>query len=495
MPVNRNRPSPGVAPLRDGMRIIYLLGLIAGIYLAWFAAQSIFDAAHIPIDLTAASGVGQIINYAIVLICAYLFTTLVWRQSVIGFFVIYFQNWRKTLKGFLFCAGLSVTVAFAWYMFVFAAGGARWSSVAWALIDTHAVGKLFLTCLVGIVIAATEEILFRSLAFKYLLNAATTAAIVRAIFLSSIIFALSHRFDNPLAWLDLKETGLLIGLVLLGCLLALVYYLTNSIACAIGTHSGLIWIAMVKKTQIIQVAHSGWDITNSFDPRTGPAAWILFILLSVLFWSLRRWMRKTFAIEDLDLVAAATNSLPPKIETTARPGDDHLAMRHDWLVAILGGVACIASFFAIQKLIEHKIARDAKNFPSEVNQFKAAMSRSASVDAAARATGFQIGDHIRIVYRELTRAANGQVEIGGDAVDLPGDGLPLTILVFAGNKTVFQVQTDGAREDFARRFVATDAAARNVRFSGAFSCTAGEPLAGVVMTPAKTYLLSSFACP
>src|ERR1700688_2157043 len=87
MPVNRNRLSPCVATLSDFMRIIYLLCLILGIYLAWFAAQSIFDAAGIPIDLKAASGAGQIINYAIVLGAAYLFTTLVWRQSVIGFFL------------------------------------------------------------------------------------------------------------------------------------------------------------------------------------------------------------------------------------------------------------------------------------------------------------------------------------------------------------------------------------------------------------------------
>jgi len=73
----------------------------------------------------AASGAGQIINYAIVLICAYLFVTLVWRQSVTGFIVLYFQNWRKARSGFWVCAGLAVIVGLLWYMFVFAAGGAR----------------------------------------------------------------------------------------------------------------------------------------------------------------------------------------------------------------------------------------------------------------------------------------------------------------------------------------------------------------------------------
>jgi len=242
----------------------------------------------------AASGAGQIINYAIVLICAYLFVTLVWRQSVTGFIVLYFQNWRKARSGFWVCAGLALIVGLLWYMFVFAAGGARWSSAAWAQTDTHALLKLFFTSLIAIILATTEEILFRSIAFKYLLTSTTTWAVVRAMVLSSIIFALAHRFDDPLSWLELRFVGLLIGLFLLGCLLALVYYVTNSLAYSIGAHSGLIWIALAKKTQIIQVAPSGWDISNSFDPRTGPAAWILFILLTILFWSLRHWLRKTF---------------------------------------------------------------------------------------------------------------------------------------------------------------------------------------------------------
>jgi hypothetical protein len=81
------------------------------------------------------------------------------------------------------------------------------------------------------------------------------------------------------------------------------------------------------------------------------------------------------------------------------------------------------------------------------------------------------------------------------AADMPGDGSPLVILVLAGNKTIFQGQTEGAREDFARGFMLTDAAARNVRFSGAFLCKAAEPLLGVVTSPAKTYASFPISCP
>ena len=477
------------------MRIIYLLGLILGIYLAWFAAQSIFDATAIPIDLKAASGVGQFINYLIVLSCAYLFTTLVWRQSVIGFFFLYFQNWRKGLNGFLFCAGLTVTVAFLWYMFVFGVGGARWSSAAWAQTDTHVLAKLFSTCLVGIAVAITEEILFRSLAFKYLLGSTATWTVIRAMVVSAIIFALVHRFDDPMSWLQIKWAGLLIGLFLLGCLLALVYYLTNSLACSIGAHSGLIWIAMAKKTQLIQVAHSGWDITNSFDPRTGPAAWLLFIFLAVQFWSLRHWMRKNFAIENPDLVATATNSPQIKIDSGPRPHDRHSVTRRDWLVTILGGVACVASFLAIQQLIEQKISRDAENFHRVLNEIKTTVARGTSLEAATSAAGYQVGDYIRYSFKEMIRLTNGQVEFAGAAANLPGDESPLVIFILAGHKTIFQVQTAGAQEDFARKFMLTDAAARNVKFSGTFSCVAKEPLLGVVVTNTRTYLPFSSPCP
>jgi len=184
-----------------------------------------------------------------------------------------------------------------------------------------------------------------------------------------------------------------------------------------------------------------------------------------------------------------------EIDVSARPAVDHSVMRRDWLVAILGGVACLASFIAMQKLIEHKMSRDGETFHAAVDEFKTAVSHGASVATAARAAGFQPADYLRYGLERLTRHANGQVEIIGLAADMPGDGSPLVILVLAGNKTIFQGQTEGAREDFARGFMLTDAAARNVRFSGAFLCQAAEPLLGVVTSPAKTYASFPISCP
>jgi hypothetical protein len=155
----------------------------------------------------------------------------------------------------------------------------------------------------------------------------------------------------------------------------------------------------------------------------------------------------------------------------------------------------MVGFIAIQNSIEHKMARDAEIFPAAVNEFKTALSRGASVAAAATAAGLQPADYLRYGLEKLTRLANDQVEITGLAADMPGDGRPLLILVLAGDKTILQAETAGTRANFARGFMLTDAAARHVIFNGALSCTAGEPLLGVVTSRTMTYASFPFRCP
>ena len=130
-----------------------------------------------------------------------------------------------------------------------------------------------------------------------------------------------------------------------------------------------------------------------------------------------------------------------------------------------------------------------------MNEFKSALSRGASLAAAASAAGLQPADYLRYGIERLTRLPNGQVEIAGVAADMPGDGRPLLILVLAGGKTVFQGETAGARADVARMFDLTDAAARQVIFKGTMACTAGEPLLGVVASRTRTYASFPFHCP
>ena len=302
----------GLEPARhsDGARILYLVGCIAAIYGAYLSAQWAVTTADIPIDLTAGSGVGEVLFLVIILVCCYLFTGYVWGQSVSGFFLAYVRAWRKTLRGFAACAGLTFVIALAWFAFIFAIGGAQWSSAAWAEVDWNTLRVVLRRSLVAIVLASTEELVFRGIAFKYLIGAGGRVAVVRAIVVSSVIFSLSHHFQDPEYWLDVGAIGLFIGLFLIGVLLCLVYYVTNSLACAIGVHSGLIWFAVLKKTEVLQLIPSGWTVSNAFDPRAQPATWLLFILLSVVIFGLRHRLHGAFAVESLDPSAPwATRSL------------------------------------------------------------------------------------------------------------------------------------------------------------------------------------------
>jgi membrane protease YdiL (CAAX protease family) len=470
----------------DGLRILYLLGCIASVYAAYWAAQWAVTGAGIPIDLSAGSGIGEVLFLVIVLICAYLFTRLVWRQSVFGFFLGYLRAWRKTLGGFALCAALTFAVALLWFVLVFEVGGARWSSAAWAQIDGHTIMVALRRGLVAIVLASTEEIVFRGIGFKYLIGAGGKVAVLRAAILSSLIFALSHHFQDPQFWLDIGALGLFIGLFLIGILLALVYWTANSLACAIGVHSGLIWIAVLRKTEIVQLAPSGWPVSNAFDPRAQPSVWLLFILLVVMFWGLRHQMHRVFAIESIDPAApAAKRSRPPQPFA-----------RREALFAIGGIAACIAALVAVQAQIDWSHRKNAiAEYRANVAAFADAVGPDGDVDAAAGRVKFRPASDIRVALTEFKRLADGRVEIGGWAGSLKSDGTPLILFVLAGRTTVLKVETEGPDLNAAQTLELTDAGASNIKFVGAFDCQAGEPIRIVVTTNQRTYLTQFRTCP
>src|SRR5579862_1591454 len=470
----------------NGAGVLYLLGCIASVYAAYWAAQWAVTSLGIPIDLSAGSGIGQVLFLVIVLICAYLFTRLVWRQSVAGFFLGYLRAWRKTLGGLALCALLTFAIALLWFLLVFGAGGARWSSAAWAQVDGHTLVVVLRRALVAIVLASTEEIVFLGIGFKYLIGAGGKVAVLRAAVLSSLIFALSHHFQDPQFWLDIGAFGLLVGLFLIGILLAFVYWATNSLGCAIGVHSGLIWIAVLRKTEILQLAPSGWPVSNAFDPRAQPAVWLLFILLTVVFWGLRRPLHRAFAVESIDPAEpAATRDRPPR----------RSARREAFFT--IGGVAlCIASLFAVQIHIDRTRRENAiAEYRADVVAFKDALARDGDVDAAARRAKFRPASDIRVALTEFKRLADDRVEIGGWAGSLKGDGTPLTLLVLAGHMSVLQVETEGTDLNAARTLELTDTGASNIKFTGTFACQIGEPIRIVVATNQRTYLTQFRTCP
>ena len=469
----------------DGLRLHYLLGCIASVYAAYWAAQWAISGAGIPIDLSAGSGIGEVLFLVIVLICAYLFTRLVWRNRCSDFSsAICGRGGRRSAA--LRCAALTFAVALLWFVLVFEVGGARWSSAAWAQVDGHTIMVLLRRGLVAIVLASTEEIVFRGIGFKYLIGTGGKVAVLRAAILSSLIFALSHHFQDPQFWLDIGALGLFIGLFLIGILLALVYWTTNSLACAIGVHSGLISIAVLRKTEIVQLAPSGWPVSNAFDPRAQPSVWLLFIVLAVVFWGLRHQMHRVFAIESIDPAApAAKRSRPPQ------PFGRRAA-----LFAIGGIAACIAARVAVQAQIDWSQRKNAiAEYRANAAAFADAVGPDGDVDTAAGRVKFRPASDIRVALTEFKRLADGRVEIGGRAGSLKSDGTPLILFVLAGRTTVLKVETEGPDLNAAQTLELTDAGASNIKFVGAFDCQAGEPIRIVVTTNQRTYLTQFRTCP
>jgi hypothetical protein len=109
------------------------------------------------------------------------------------------------------------------------------------------------------------------------------------------------------------------------------------------------------------------------------------------------------------------------------------------------------------------------------------------LSAAAKAAGLQPSDKVSGYVDKASRLNNDQVKINGWAVDVAGQGKPITILVFADGKNVLLMQTKGARSDVANSLKLADAAATNVAFEGSLSCRTGQALFVVAVTESNSY--------
>jgi len=134
----------------------------------------------------------------------------------------------------------------------------------------------------AILVAAVEELIFRGVLFNYLLYGTSRWRVARATLMSSVIFALAHNLGDPLAWFTMAKAPLLLGLTLLGVLLAIAYFNTGSLACSAGIHAGLAWIGLLNgRTHLDGLLRGNWLMGASKDLRTAPVVWALFIVLMV----------------------------------------------------------------------------------------------------------------------------------------------------------------------------------------------------------------------
>jgi hypothetical protein len=153
------------------------------------------------------------------------------------------------------------------------------------------------------VLASTEEIIFRGIGFKYLIGAGGKAAVLRATVLSSLIFALSHHFQDLQFWLNI------------GAFWVVRRFIPDRDSAGTRLLDDQLTRLHDRRAQRVDL---DCDVEKNRDRSTRavglageqrvrlarqPSVWLLFILLVVVFWRLRHQMPGVFAIESIDPAA------------------------------------------------------------------------------------------------------------------------------------------------------------------------------------------------
>jgi len=280
-------------------KYLYTSVLLFTMFVIGFACQKTAQLLHLPLDLEANKGAGQILLYVIVIGCILWFTKNIWKHDVRASMALYMANRKRILRGFGICAGISLALQVPIYALLFRAGILHISDYARHKNLGVLIFNIVISQIVMVVLATSEEGIFRAFLFSYLRGDTGKRNIVFAVIVSSIVFALSHEFHTLNHWLEPAYYGKLFGLLLLGILLAVTYQSTRSLACSIGVHTSLLWLDEVRRQTMDLHQPYWWTGTNN-DLRTAPFVWLIFLILTVGF-------------------ALAGNRLRPRVEIERDP--------------------------------------------------------------------------------------------------------------------------------------------------------------------------------
>src|SRR5690606_5300440 len=114
------------------------------------------------------------------------------------------------------------------YVIVGMLGGVQVSQEAVAQLTWKILERTIIAMFIVVILATTEELIFRVFLMRYLRWSAAPAVTIGAVLFSSLVFATSHNLTDPLAWLSPSEHPLFIGLFLLGILLCTAYIASGS---------------------------------------------------------------------------------------------------------------------------------------------------------------------------------------------------------------------------------------------------------------------------
>lgn len=289
------------------MRYRNMLLFLLGLGVVAVAVEAILHALHAPFSLTDRKGPGQIILFAIGIIPSLWFSRAVAGVSFIDFVRGYRRDWRRMARGFLSMFLLAAGAMLVVYIFLTAIGTTRWSQTAWNDLTPEIWGRTAIALLVVLVLATTEEMIFRAFILRYFRWSSAPSVTIAAIIASALIFSLSHLIALQQSSRD-DFAPLLFGLFLLGALLGTVYVVTGSIACSIGIHAGLLGFKVfLRRTELIDYAPGGLT-GGSSDLRTGPGIWLVMVLTIIAFIYWRKWLRQKFWIEAVVFDERATDN-------------------------------------------------------------------------------------------------------------------------------------------------------------------------------------------
>jgi hypothetical protein len=170
-----------------------------------------------------------------------------------------------------------------------------------------------------------------------------------------------------------------------------------------------------------------------------------------------------------------------------------------WSTIVAAAASLVASFFITLWLTEpdtiNSANAGAKLDPVERLR-RSQVYNNASLASAARAANLVPLEDVRGNIDEIRRLPEGQVRIVGWAVNLSGDGSPLTLVAFTGGRGTLLGKTDGPREDVTKALGLSATAAKHVKIETLVQCERGEVVGVVAIDKDGAYAPIKFdRCP
>lgn len=267
---------------------VFLVSLVALL----FAVEGVLRLLGAPFSLRDTRGVGQVMTITLSFLWIIAFIEFVVKLSPVKFLVYYVQHWRRALAGMRFMLLTTLTVATGLFAIFLMLGWADWSSEHWAALNFVIIAITIKSLFEALVLATTEELIFRAAFLRYLRDSLRPGPTIAAILVSSAVFSLSHLI--ALREPDTAFLPLLAGLFLFGVMLSTTYVVTGSIACSIGLHFGLLGFKVILRET--DIGSFGGDV------RTGVDFFVMMVLLTVIVVLGRKRLWARFSVEPAALL-------------------------------------------------------------------------------------------------------------------------------------------------------------------------------------------------